>query len=223
MTASPSATSHTEPTTTLAAVKEQSSWTDAITLMPTMWVPRLKQREETIERLQDRYKDQPEAYAEHARGVVDRQINKAGGLLSVDALLLAVLTVGPAQTVLEENKDLVRWSCALLLTSALLCFVALFTRWGKPQGFADPITEGTSAWWIIAVRAWYLNLATALGCLVVAACLLVLVLSLLEQSNILKGLSDLCTSLAPTAFGAGVVLGLWSRYRLNQDERRGRN
>jgi len=120
--------------------------------------------DDLIENLMGRFNGQPEAFSSFARELLDRQISKASGLLSANALLLAALAVAAdsGTGVVSAHPGLTMWSCILLLCSAALCFRALFTHWDL-RALGAPLDDGKKVVEVSAARSWHLNVACSIG------------------------------------------------------------
>jgi hypothetical protein len=103
-----------------------------------------------------------EAAVEYIYRIMDRQINKAIGLLAFDALLCAALTLVDAQKVFAEGT---LWSkapvagAALALGSCLPLLVILWLKWGAPSELQNAEKELAAAMKVIWTRTHCLSLA----------------------------------------------------------------
>jgi hypothetical protein len=103
-----------------------------------------------------------ETAIEYIYRIMDRQINKAIGLLAFDALLCAALTLVDAQKVFAEGT---LWSkapvagAALALGSCLPLLVILWLKWGAPSELENAEKELAAAMKVIWTRTHCLSLA----------------------------------------------------------------
>ena len=103
-----------------------------------------------------------EAAIEYVYRIMDRQINKAIGLLAFDALLFAALTLVDAQKAFAEGT---LWSRlpvaggALALASYLPLLVILWLMWGAPRELESAEKELVAAMKVIWTRTYCLSVA----------------------------------------------------------------
>src|SRR5260221_8423651 len=97
---------------------------------------------------------------EYIYRIMDRQINKAIGLLAFNALLFAALTLVDARKAFE---GLSWWSkapvtgAALALLSCLPILVILWLKWGSPRDLGSPDAELQAAMKVIWLRTHCLS------------------------------------------------------------------
>jgi hypothetical protein len=95
--------------------------------------------------------------AVHLRGIVDRQFEKANGLLAFNAILIAILTLRGSWTTLTTIALVLQ-----LLSSVFLLFT-IYSFWGRPSRYQSDQTDAAESLWIAGKRAVLHNVAVGMS------------------------------------------------------------
>jgi hypothetical protein len=106
-----------------------------------------------------------ESAASYATEILDRQINKANGLLTYNGLLLTAFTVLWTQAA-SQRAALLGSLCALAASAPL---VGLFhVSWGKPGDFSSHQNEFETVWLTVFRRTYWITTSVWLSLLATA-------------------------------------------------------
>ena len=135
--------------------------------------PRKDKQSEYVQALLKRYnvtENRERAYDQafqYLDTVVDRQISKAGGLLTFDSILLAVLY---AQEALYSPHEWGRMLLtALLFFACLVLFDMLYPHWSSPESFETAEKDFTGSFNICCSRTQHLFLSMLLSVVALVA------------------------------------------------------
>jgi len=107
--------------------------------------------------LQARFKADPEEAVKYLIGTLDRQINKAGGLLSFNALLFAAFTLVTERTARPSLPiEIGRITTLLVPVPTLLL---LWVRWGTAAEHESAATDVASLVSTLRWRTWLVKFA----------------------------------------------------------------
>lgn len=114
---------------------------------------RKKDRLSFVEAMEERFEGAMETAVAYVERVSDRQINKARGLLSYNALLVAIFE-------LSESQDLIKHIGSLsALSSALLLLILMYVVWGACDQYRSASEDFKRGCEILYRRAWILTLS----------------------------------------------------------------
>lgn len=102
-----------------------------------------------------------EGAVEYVDRVLDRQINKANGLLAFDGLLFTALSVVSASV--NPIPISIRIGCALALIAALPLILLLVVDFGKISDYVKPCTDFTAKCLTIYYRTYAIILSVLLS------------------------------------------------------------
>lgn len=115
------------------------------------------------EALLERFKTDPEGAASFQMRLIERQINKARGLLAFDALLFNALTNIYNHSQSPSLLEVARRGCLAALLSCVPLLLLLFVSWPPPGACGDPQTEFRAACKVSYDRSYLLTLSLVLS------------------------------------------------------------